>query len=127
MLSISKTGLPAAVLALSLVLGAGEGAADPKGFCPPGLAKKGACGHHEHYKHKEKRRYYEDDDDDRYYRYYERGDRIIEYRVIDYRRYDLRRPRYGEVYVETGGRVYLLAEATQRVIEAINLFNAATN
>ena len=126
MLNIAKVGLPAAALALSLMVGAGGAAADPKGFCPPGLAKKGACGHHEHYKHKKNHsRYY--DDDAVSYRYYDRGDRIVEYRVIDYRRYDLRRPRYGEVYVESGGRVYLLAEATQRVIEAINLFDAATN
>ncbi len=106
-----------AALALALVLGAGSVSADPKGFCPPGLAKKGACGHQVY-----KRDRYDDG-----YRYYRPGDRIVAYRVIDYGRYDLRRPRYGEVYVETGGRVYLLAEATQRVIEAINLFNAATD
>jgi len=105
-----------APIALAMTLaGAAEVKADPKGFCPPGLAKKGACGYRD-YEHRHGR------DHD-----YRRGERIVEYRIIRYDRYDLRRPRRGEIYVETGGRVYLLAEATQRVIEAINLFDAATN
>ncbi len=36
------------------------------------------------------------------------------------------KPRAGETYVEVGGRIYLIAEATQKVIEAINLVDAAT-
>jgi hypothetical protein len=35
-------------------------------------------------------------------------------------------PREGQFYANIGGDIYLLAEATQRVIEAINLVDAAT-
>ncbi|GAB5471383.1 MAG: hypothetical protein Kilf2KO_44130 [Rhodospirillales bacterium] len=103
-----KLALTVATLALAMTLGgAGQVSADPKGFCPPGLAKKGACGHID-------------------YRYV-RGDHVVDYRIVDYRRYALRRPRSGQIYIETGGSLYLLAEATQRVIEAINLVDAATD
>tara|TARA_R110002096_G_scaffold81606_1_gene190159 strand:+ start:312 stop:653 length:342 start_codon:yes stop_codon:yes gene_type:complete len=80
--------------------------------CPPGLAKKGSCTPPGHRKQ------------------WHKGDRIpddVQVRVIhDHDRYRVRRPRQGEVYVEIGGDIYLIAEATKRVIEAINLVDAAT-
>lgn len=83
--------------------------AGPK-HCPPGLAKKGSCTPPGLQKK------------------YGRGDSLhgIRYRVLRHDRFDLPRPRPGEIYIETGGRIYLLAEATQRVIEALNLIDAAT-
>ena len=85
--------------------------AGPKG-CPPGLAKKGgSCippGLRKHWV---------------------RGDYIphdVTYRRIYYDKYDLPAPRSGHFYASIGGDIYLLAEATQRVIEAINLVDAAT-
>ncbi len=85
--------------------------AGPKG-CPPGLAKKGGpCippGLRKHWV---------------------RGDYIphdVTYRRIYYDKYDLPAPRSGHFYASIGGDIYLLAEATQRVIEAINLVDAAT-
>lgn len=104
----------AAILALSVAtLGNSPGAlaGGPK-HCPPGLAKKGSCtppGHRQQWS---------------------KGDQIpddVQVRVIrDHDRYRVRRPRQGEVYVEIGRDVYLIAEATKRVIEAINLVDAAT-
>ena len=80
--------------------------------CPPGLAKKGSCvppGH--------RKKWY-------------KGDRLpddAEYREVYYDDYDLDRPDLGQIYIETGGQIYLLAEATKRIIEAINLVGAASN
>ena len=79
--------------------------------CPPGLAKKGSCTPPGQRKQ------------------WHKGDRIpddVRVRVIyDHDRYRVRRPRQGEIYVEIGGDIYLIAEATKRVIEAINLVDAA--
>ena len=47
------------------------------------------------------------------------------YRRVYYGDHDLPRPDRGHVYVDIGGDIYLLAEATRRVIEAINLIDAA--
>ena len=59
-----------------------------------------------------------------------KGDRIpdgVQYRVIvRYDDYHLSRPRPGHVYIETGRDIYLIAEATKRVIEAVNLVEKAT-
>lgn len=88
-----------------------EALAQPAKHCPPGLAKKGSCVPPGLRKQ------------------WNRGDRIpddVDYRVIRYNDYELRRPAAGEVYIETGGRIYLMAEATKRVIEAINILDAAT-
>jgi len=86
-------------------------AGGPK-HCPPGLAKKGSCTPPGQRKQ------------------WSKGDRIPDdahVRVIhDHDRYRVRRPEQGEVYVEIGGDIYLIAEATKRVIEAINLVDAAT-
>lgn len=80
--------------------------------CPPGLAKKGSCippGHRKKW-HK--------------------GDRLpnyVEYREVYYEDLGLSRPMPGDIYVETDGRIYLLTEATRRIVEAISLIGAATN
>lgn len=85
--------------------------AGPKKGCPPGLAKKGSCvppGQRKQWR---------------------TGDYIprdVYYRRVIWHDYDLPRPREGYIYAEIGGDIYLLAEATQRVIEAINLVDAAT-
>ena len=79
--------------------------------CPPGLAKKGSCVPPGLRKH------------------WIVGDvipRDVVYRRVYYGDYDLPRPRSGQVYANIGGDIYLLAEATRRVIEAINLVDAAT-
>jgi hypothetical protein len=99
-----------AVALVSLPQPAQAGPPGP-GHCPPGLAKKnppcvppGLA-----------KKYYP-------------GDIIYDWRRYDriyYGDYDLRRPGPGHHYIRIGGDVYLIAEATQRVIEAINLFDAA--
>jgi len=79
--------------------------------CPPGLAKKGSCippGQRKHWTVGD----------------YIPGD--VHYRRLFWDEHDLPRPRPGYIYAEIGGDIYLLAEATQRVIEAINLVDAAT-
>ena len=87
--------------------------AGPK-HCPPGLAKKGSCippGHRKHH------------------RQWVRGDHIphdVVYHRVYYDEYRLPRPQPGYFYADIGGDIYLLAEATKRVIEAINLVDAAT-
>ena len=85
--------------------------AGPKG-CPPGLAKKGRpCippGLRKHWV---------------------RGDHIphdVVYHRVYYDEYRLPRPQPGYFYASIGGDIYLLAEATKRVIEAINLVDTAT-
>ena len=86
-------------------------------FCPPGLAKKGSCippGHRKHHKHN---------------KHWVRGDHIphdVVYHRVYYDEYRLPRPQSGYFYASIGGDIYLLAEATKRVIEAINLVDAAT-
>jgi hypothetical protein len=50
----------------------------------------------------------------------------VVYRRVYYHEYNLPRPQSGHFYARIGGDIYLLAEATQRVIEAINLVDAAT-
>lgn len=77
------------------------------GFCPPGLRDKGCVppGLHS----------------------FGRGDIIpdhVRYRRIHHRDYDLPRPGPGRFYGAIGGDVYLIAEATQRVIEAISILDA---
>ena len=98
-------GVAAMALASTAVAGG------PK-HCPPGLAKKGSCKPPGQRKH------------------WNRGERIddgVRYRKIsNHHRYRLRRPAAGEIYIELGGDIYLIAEATKRVIEAINLIDAAT-
>lgn len=115
-MKIRKISTLAGVAAVSLGLGFAGGMADamaggPK-HCPPGLAKKGSCTPPGQQKK------------------WHKGDRIprdVEYRVIaDHDRYRVRRPDQGEVYIEIGGDIYLIAEATKRVIEAVNLIDAAT-
>jgi hypothetical protein len=102
--------LLASVTALSVATVPLPAMAGPKG-CPPGLAKKGSCippGLRKHWV---------------------RGDYIphdVTYRRIYYHEYQLPAPRSGHFYASIGGDIYLLAEATQRVIEAINLVDAAT-
>jgi Ni/Co efflux regulator RcnB len=84
--------------------------AGQKSFCPPGLANKGCIPPGQRKK-------------------WARGDYIphdVEYRRIRYDEYRLPAPGTGHFYANIGGDIYLLAEATQRVIEAINLFDAAT-
>ncbi len=87
-------------------------------FCPPGLAKKGpSCippGHRKHHKHN---------------KHWVRGDHIphdVVYHRVYYDEYRLPRPQPGYFYASIGGDIYLLAEATKRVIEAINLVDTAT-
>ena len=87
-------------------------------FCPPGLAKKGpSCippGHRKHHKHN---------------KHWVRGDHIphdVVYHRVYYDEYRLPRPQSGYFYASIGGDIYLLAEATKRVIEAINLVDTAT-
>jgi Ni/Co efflux regulator RcnB len=80
-----------------------------QGFCPPGLAKKGCVPPGQ--------------------RKFHHGDRIpydLHYDYLDYRRYGLPHPKHGHRYIRIGEDAYLIAEGTQRVIEAINLFDAAS-
>ncbi len=107
---ILSSVLLASVTAFSVATVPLPAMAGPKG-CPPGLAKKGSCippGLRKHWV---------------------RGDYIphdVTYRRIYYDEYHLPAPRSGHFYARIGGDIYLLAEATQRVIEAINLVDAAT-
>lgn len=82
------------------------------GHCPPGLAKKNPpCIPPGQAKK------------------YAPGDIIYDWRRYDriyYDDYGLRRPRRGHHYIRVGENIYLIAEATQRVVEAINLLDAAT-
>jgi len=79
--------------------------------CPPGLAKKGSC-----IPPGQRKRWAV-------------GDvipRDLAYRRVYYQEYSLPQPQPGQFYANIGGDVYLLAEATKRVIEAINLVDAAS-
>lgn len=101
--------LLASAAAFSLVIVPGPAVAGQKS-CPPGLAKKGSCippGLRKHWNV---------------------GDEIprtVTYRRIYYTEYNLPPPRTGYFYANIGGDVYLLAAATMKVIEAINLIDAA--
>jgi Ni/Co efflux regulator RcnB len=94
--------------------GAAKGGHVPPAYgthCPPGLAKKGSCippGHRKHWKAGE---------------YIPRD---VAYRRVRYGDYDLPRPQPGYIYADVGGDIYLLAEATRRVIEAVILVDAAS-
>lgn len=107
---IVSAALLASVTAFSVAAVPGSAIAGPKD-CPPGLAKKGSCVPPGLRKH------------------WQPGEYIphtVVYRRVYYEEYDLPRPRSGYFYANIGGDIYLLAEATQRVIEAINLVDAAT-
>lgn len=96
--------------ALASVPGSARAGPPGPGFCPPGLANKNpACMPPGQYKK------------------FHRGDIIpghIDYRRLDYREYGLRAPREGHHYIRIGRDAYLIAEGTQRVIEAINILDA---
>jgi len=104
------SALLASVAALALASVPAPALAGGPKPCPPGLAKKGSCippG----------------------LRKWHAGDYIprdVSYRRVYYDDYRLPRPQPGYFYADVGGDVYLLAEATRRVIEAVNLVNAAT-
>ncbi len=104
------------VLPLSVLLGLAVAVAPAPGLaggpkeCPPGLAKKnppcvppGLA-----------KKFYPGD-------LFPQG---IDYRRVHYGDYSLPRPQPGYFYADVGGDLYLVAEATRRVIEAINLVNA---
>ena len=77
------------------------------GFCPPGLRDKGCVPPG--------------------LQKFHRGDRIPDWHRYDrlhYRDYGLRRPGPDERYIRIGRDAYLISEGTQRVLEAINLFDA---
>ena len=102
--------LLATLPALALVSAPQPVQAGPQGpgFCPPGLRDKGCVPPGLQKK-------------------FHRGDHIPDWVVYDrvhYRDYGLPAPRPGHHYISVGGDVYLVAEATQRVIEAINLLGA---
>lgn len=90
--------------------------ADPPGGCPPGLANKNPlCMPPGQYK-----KLYE-------HKRYRRGDEISDWRSYDrlrYREYGLLEPGPGRSYIRIGNDAYLIAEATQRVIEVINLLDS---
>lgn len=82
--------------------------ANPPGGCPPGLAKK-----------------HTDCMPPGQYKKYHRGDYIHDWQSYDRvrcGRYGLR-SRDGYSCIRIGNEAYLIAEATQRVIEAINLLS----
>lgn len=101
-----------AVLGAAVMFGAAtalpQSAEAGHGFCPPGLAKKGCVPPgQQKFRH---------------------GDYIpdhVHYDYYDYHGHGLPHPRKGHRYIRIGEDVYLIAEATQRVIEAINLLDAA--
>lgn len=102
--------LLATVSAFALASGTGPAEAGPPGGCPPGLAKKNPpC-----IPPGQAKKFY-------------RGEYIpdhVHYDIIRYDRYGLPPPPSGHSYVRIGRDAYLIAEGTQRVIEAINLFDA---
>lgn len=104
--------LLATVSAFALTGLPGPAEAGPPGGCPPGLAKKNPpCIPPGQAKK------------------FSRGDYIpdhVRYEIIRYDRYGLAPPPQGHRYIRIGRDAYLIAEGTQRVIEAINLFDAAT-
>ena len=97
----------AAVLALSLSAAPAPASAG-SGFCPPGLRDKGCVPPGQQKFH--------------------RGDHIpghVHYDRFDYHGHGLPHPKKGHRYIRIGEDVYLIAEETQRVIEAVNLLDAA--
>lgn len=109
---LAKAIAIAATVALPLTGMTAAAYAGGPNHCPPGLAKKGSCVPPGQQKK------------------WAKGDRIpdgVRYRVIvRYDDYRLPRPRPGHVYIETGRDIYLIAEATKRVIQAVNLVEKAT-
>ena len=103
-------GLPLALLTAFAVMSAPLPASAGKKFCPPGLAKKGCIPPGQRKK-------------------WGRGEYVphdVVYHRVYHDEYRLPAPRTGQFYANIGGDIYLLAEATQRVVEAINLVDAAT-
>lgn len=103
-------GLSIALLAAFTVVSVPSDVTAGQGFCPPGLAKKGCVPPGQRKK-------------------WDRGEFIphdVTYHRVYYDDYHLPAPRTGQFYARIGGDIYLLAEATKRVIEAINLVDAAT-
>ncbi len=95
------------VASLSMPRPAEAGPPGP-GFCPPGLRDKGCVPPGLQKK-------------------FHRGDRIPDWRSYDrlrHREYGLPYPGPDRHYIRIGSDAYLIAEGTQRVIEAINLFDA---
>ena|SRR5690625_621607 len=110
MMKLNGFGLLAATLsAFALVSMPHSAQAGPpgRGHCPPGLAKKNPpC-----IPPGQAKKYYP-------------GDIIHGWRHHDriyHDDYGLRRPGAGHRYIRVGSDIYLIAEATQRVIEVINL------
>jgi hypothetical protein len=108
---MKTASLTGAVLSAAIALGSfaalPQAAQADAGFCPPGLAKKGCVPPGQQKFH--------------------RGDYIprhVHYDYYDYHRHGLPHPKHGRRYIRIGEDVYLIAEATQRVIEAINLLDA---
>lgn len=116
--AVRRLSVLGGVFAATALLGLGAGPdgawAGPPGpkACPPGLANKNpACLPPGQYKK------------------WRRGERIppgIEWRFLDHTHYQLPPPGEGRAYVRIGRDVYLVAEATRLVIEAINLLDAAS-
>jgi len=103
-------GLPLALLTAFAVIATPLSASAGNKFCPPGLANKGCIPPGQRKK-------------------WVRGEYIphdVVYHRVYHDEYHLPAPREGHFYARIGGDIYLLAEATQRVIEAINLVDAAT-
>ena len=103
-------GLAAAGVLLGSLALAPQPAEAGKGFCPPGLRDKGCVPPGQQKFH--------------------HGDYIpphVHYDYFDWRGHRLPHPKHGHRYSRLGEDVYLSAEATQRVIEAINLLDAASH
>ncbi|HUS55672.1 MAG TPA: RcnB family protein [Thermohalobaculum sp.] len=103
-------GLSTALLAALMLVTTPPAATAGRKFCPPGLAKKGCIPPGQRKK-------------------WGRGEYIpndVVYHRVYYNEYHLPAPREDQFYAKIGGDIYLLAEATQRVIEAINLVDQAT-
>jgi len=125
--------LLASAAALSIAAMPGSASAGGQKHCPPGLAKKGACtppGHRQEVIVVEPRTVVVEPRPVIVRpRVYVIGDYIpttVVYQRVYYQEYNLPQPRSGHFYARIGGDIYLLAEATQRVIEAINLVDQAT-
>lgn len=103
-------GLSLALVAAFAVVATPLPASAGKKFCPPGLANKGCVPPGQRKK-------------------WGRGEYIprdVVYHRVYYQEYHLPAPRENQFYANIGGDIYLLAEATKRVIEAINLVDQAT-
>jgi len=125
--------LLACAAALALLVTPDSAVASGKKHCPPGLAKKGYCTHSGHRGQvivvEPRTVVIEPAPVIVRPRIFVVGDyvpRTVVYQRVYYEEYRLPRPQPGYFYANVGGKIYLLAEATQRVIEAINLVDAAT-